>query len=641
MTSPLRFCFGLHLHQPVDNFDSVFEQHLSDVYDPLLAALETGAAWPVAMHLSGPLLDWLEARAPRFLDRLGEHAAAGRLELLCAGYDEPILAVLPRDDRIEQVERHRSYLRSRFGVDAVGLWLTERVWEPGLVEDLATAGVEFVLVDDRHFRVTGFTPEQLHAHYATESGGHRVRIFPIDERLRYLVPFRPPEELADYFAQLRAGGHALAVLADDGEKFGGWPGTRKWVYEAGWMSRFLATLRTLGDAGAVQLSRFDAALAATPSAGLAYLPSASYREMEGWSLPVEPARELLRLERDWGEARLAGIDGGLLRGGHWRNFLAKYPESNRMHKWMLALSAACRAQGNPAEARRAIGRAQCNDAYWHGVFGGLYLPILRAPIWKYLARAEALLRRDAPLVAESLDFDADGHLECWVHDRHRSTLIAPARGGAVEGVLDFALERNWVDVMSRYREAYHEPLTAGIAPAADGGGMPSIHDLEGALEHPPPRDLEPRALFVDRVVATEATREDFVAGVVPVLHSWAGEVMPFRLIAHADRCECHLQGSALNKVIVVDSDGSLSCDWSWDPDAFAAGAWFTTELSSALELAIDAPGAEQWDYPIETVAKSERGFDHTVQGTATVLRWGVATGSASVTIRAAAAARAG
>src|SRR5207247_1313477 len=82
------------------------------------------------------------------------------------------------------------------------------------------------------------------------------------------------------------------------------------------------------------------------------------------------------LERDLGEERVAGPDGAFLRGGHWRNFLVKYPEANRMHKKMLALSALCRARGDPPAARRAIGRAQCNDAYWHGVFGGLYLPHL-------------------------------------------------------------------------------------------------------------------------------------------------------------------------------------------------------------------------------------------------------------------------
>src|SRR5678809_1717684 len=91
-------------------------------------------------------------------------------------------------------------VQRRFGVSARGLWLTERVWEPELAADLATAGVDYALVDDRHFLATGFTPDRLHAPLWTESDGKQVALFPIDARLRYLIPFRPPEESAHYLS---------------------------------------------------------------------------------------------------------------------------------------------------------------------------------------------------------------------------------------------------------------------------------------------------------------------------------------------------------------------------------------------------------------------------------------------------------
>ena len=37
--TPIRFAFGIHLHQPVGNFDHVFAQHVEDVYRPLLDTL--------------------------------------------------------------------------------------------------------------------------------------------------------------------------------------------------------------------------------------------------------------------------------------------------------------------------------------------------------------------------------------------------------------------------------------------------------------------------------------------------------------------------------------------------------------------------------------------------------------------------
>jgi alpha-amylase/alpha-mannosidase (GH57 family) len=360
--APVRFVFGLHLHQPVGNFDHVFQQHLDDVYSPLLDRLTGGEFLPVVLHVSGPLLDWLEAHAPLWMDRLGRLAVDGKVELLLSGFYEPILASLPRRDRLDQIGWMREALRRRFGVEATGLWLTERVWQPELAADLAEAGVKYALVDDRHFVVCGFPQDRLHRPYWTEADGKRIALFPIDERLRYLIPFRPPEETAEYLERLGAEGHQLAVLADDGEKFGGWPGTKDWVYHQGWLDRFIQSVRELAGRGLVRLSTLAESLADVPSGGIAYLPTASYREMEGWSLPPDAAVRLSRLERDLGEARMAGPDGALVRGTHWSNFLAKYPEANRMHKKMQALSELCRARHDPPQARHAIGRAQCNDA---------------------------------------------------------------------------------------------------------------------------------------------------------------------------------------------------------------------------------------------------------------------------------------
>src|SRR5712692_6633261 len=212
-------------------------------------------------------------------------------------------------------------------------------------------------------------------------------------------------------------------------------------------------------AGEVRLTTPGRALDQVPSAGLAYLPTASYREMEGWALPPAAALRLAKLEHELGETRLAGPEGALVRGGHWRNFLVKYPEANRMHKKMLALSALCRDRGDPPAARRAIGRAQCNDAYWHGVFGGLYLPHLRAAIWRNLATAEGDLRRGEPLAYEELDFDGDGYPEIWIHSARFSALISPHRGGAVEMLTRFDGLTNLADVLTRRRESYHEIAT--------------------------------------------------------------------------------------------------------------------------------------------------------------------------------------
>src|SRR2546429_1386359 len=259
---------------------------------------------PLTLHASGPLLEGLKQQDRGGLDMIGRLAAEGGLDLLLAGFDEPILASLPRPDRLEQIGRMREFLKRRFGVQASGVWLTERVWQPELAADLAEAGVEYALVDDRHFLVSGFQRDALHRPHHTESDGRRVGLLAIDERLRYLIPFRPPEETASYLRELRAQGHGLAVLADDGEKFGGWPGTKDWVYGSGWLDAFMRAMERLTAAGEIRLTTGAEAFREIPSGGLSYLGTASYREMEKWALPPMAQKAPAKFEEDLAPNRL-------------------------------------------------------------------------------------------------------------------------------------------------------------------------------------------------------------------------------------------------------------------------------------------------------------------------------------------------
>jgi len=648
--APIRFCFGLHLHQPVGNFGHVFEQHVREVYRPFLEHVRRERFFPISLHVSGPLIEWFAQHEPSMIDDIADLAQDGHVELLLAGYYEPILASLSRADRLTQIAWMREALRERFGVEATGLWLTERVWEPDLAADLHDAGVRYALVDDRHFLVTGFPRERLHAPFRTEHDGKPLALFPIDERLRYLVPFQSPDDTVGYLRWLRSQGKALAVLADDGEKFGGWPGTREWVYERGWIDRFFAAMRGMIERGEVVLSRFDDALASVPSGGLAYLPTASYREMEGWSLPTAAALRFTALEHELGEARLRDVDGALVRGAHWRNFQVKYAESNRMQKKMMALSALCRDRGDPAGPRRAIGRAQCNDAYWHGVFGGLYLPFLRAEIWRNLAVAEEGLRAGEGIGAVVLDRDGDGHDEVWVHSSSFSALVSPERGGAVEELTRFALGENLADTLTRRREAYHELAhqealarrlreRGGDGNGADTSSAPSIHDLEESLilGDLPPVDLDDRALFLERVMAADTTFAQYERGTYEPRRSFARTRLLVDVRASAASIDVALRtpDGTFGKEITFFPDGAIKVKFSWDPSAFADDEWFTSEVSlSRAHALVTSQEAEVWEHRIETVAKSERGLDRTLQGTSYLLRWPVRLGAASVELPA-------
>jgi len=636
LTPPLRFVFGLHLHQPVGNFDHVMADHVRDVYRPIIERATAAGFFPLTLHVSGPLLEWLEQHDTAWLDMIGRLAADRHLELLLAGFDEPILASLPRPDRLEQIDRMREFLRRRFGVQATGLWLTERVWQPELAADLAEAGVEYALVDDRHFLVCGFQHQELHRPHHTESDGRRVGLLAIDERLRYLIPFRPPEETAAYLRQLRAEGHGLAILADDGEKFGGWPGTKDWVYGSGWLDSFLQTMKQLTSAGEIQLSTGQDAFRHVASGGLAYLGTASYREMEKWALPPEAQRNLTKLEEELGPKNLEA-SASFVRGGHWHHFLVKYPESNRMHKTMVALSTLSRRRGDPPEARRAIGRAQCNDAYWHGVFGGLYLPHLRNAIWRQLAIAERVLRQGEALAYEELDLDYDGYPELWIHSAQFSAVVSPQRGGAIETFTRFTDLINLADVLTRRRESYHEIPKQPAQGHGEGkdGGTASIHDIERAsrLKELPPVDAEPRAILVERLLGADVSAADYANARYKSIQSWAAVPMSARVSLNDDSVTVVLQGNDLEKRLRFDATGCLDVAYTWNAAAAPANAVFAPELSLAREIALRLhPETEVWRSKITTVARSERGFEETVQGVSITPRWPARLGSGALEI---------
>lgn len=644
---PILYLFGIHIHQPVGNFDHVVRDHVDAVYLPLLRRLAERDLLPAALHLSGPLLEWMERNDRSFLDLAGRLVAERRLELLLSGFDEPILAVLSREDRLEQVVRMRDALRRHFGVDGETLWLTERIWEPDLPVELERAGVKSVLVDDRHFLTAGFPRESLHAPFRTEADGRSVALFPIDQRLRYLVPFRPPEEVAEHLRRLREGGARMAVLADDGEKFGGWPGTQEWVWEKGWLDRYCDVLTGLVEEGEVRLSTPSEALAALPSAGLAYLPTASYHEMEAWALPPEANLRLQRLELRLGRARMEGPEGALVRGSHWRNFLVRYPEANRMHKKMMALSNLSRSRGDPPAARRAIGRAQCNDAYWHGVFGGLYLKHLRDAVWRNLAEAEAILREGEGLRHVWTDVDGDGHLEIAVHSEAFSAVVSPTRGGALEEYILFRTGVNHASVLTRRLEAYHLPSAEEEArrggagsdqgdgtgggsspgdrpdvvgePLRESAGTPSIHEMERGSRPAelPPLDRDDRALFVDRVLPAGLELEAYRSGRYEPLHSWARIPLRASVATPAGAVEIRLNdpSTGLEKRYRFDPRGGLMVSYRWNPERYPPGAFFAPEISLAGELDLRAaPVVEEWIHPVTTVSKSERGLDETPQG---------------------------
>ncbi len=514
----IHFVITIHNHQPDGNFDHVIKNALDQAYYPFLKTLAKHPSIKIALHHSGCLLEWLDMHHPAYLDLVSDLVEKNQIELLGGGFYEPILPLIPTRDRIGQLQLMSRWLKEHFNTDSRGIWIAERVWEQELTSLLHDTGARFTFLDDFHFKMAGLADEELYSHFITEDKGRTVHLYPISQFLRYSMPFRAPEDTIEYLRR-RSGieQNVVAVFADDGEKFGIWPETHHLCYREKWLERFFRVLEDNRDWIETILPSEGLHI---PNAGRVYLPDSSYMEMMEWSLLPIGTMEREALFREYGPHN----GRHMISGGFFRNFLVKYPESNQMHKKMLLVSKKVQIAIEKTEDEqeqlkilKELWRGQCNCAYWHGIFGGLYLKHLRNAVYRRLLSAERLagiqLEDDEQRVTE-VDYDCDGFREVLVSGTSANFYIAPADGGKIIELDYLPLGMNIVDILGRYREPYHYKLEKIERVGADDK-VQSIHDqvrskeegLEGYLFY----DRYRRGILVDHFFPEDISVDQIIS----------------------------------------------------------------------------------------------------------------------------------
>ena len=74
-------------------------------------------------------------------------------------------------------------VQSDFGVHARGMWIAERVWEPGLPRLLREAGITWTILDDVHFKNVGLEDSDLYGYYATEDQSSVLKVYATSQSL--------------------------------------------------------------------------------------------------------------------------------------------------------------------------------------------------------------------------------------------------------------------------------------------------------------------------------------------------------------------------------------------------------------------------------------------------------------------------
>ena len=501
MSATVTLLFGVHAHQPVGNFASVVDDAFLRCYRPFLRALYRHPEFLFSLHFSGWLFDYLAAHYPSDIKLVKKMVERGQIELFGGGETEPVLAVIPNRDRIAQINSLSKKLEKKLGFRPMGAWLTERVWDATVVPALHDCGIRYVTVDDYHFLCSGREAKELNGFFSTEEDGKRLDLFPISEALRYRIPFSSAADAVQYIESLaQQGDDAAAIYFDDIEKFGIWPDTYEWVYEKGWLDDFIKGVLA---SPSIKVEHFKEYYARARTRGVVYLPTTSYIEMNEWTLPAGRADDYAAMIESAKHAGVYEKNKSFLRGGIWKNFLSRYPESNWMHKRMLQLSQRYFDLPKKLQSvamRGALFESQANDAYWHGLFGGLYLPHLRRAVYRALVSLEAMLDAVMPRATSfKKDIDLDGNEELFVQNGYLQ-LIIPLDGSASVREFDvYFLKHNLADTLARRLEHYHRKISADSNdhPAGNTSGILSPHERVD-FKHP----ISRQDLLVDERLMT-------------------------------------------------------------------------------------------------------------------------------------------
>lgn len=478
------FLFGIHCHQPADNFYHVVDWAIKESYEPFIDVAMKNKNFKFSAHYSGWLLEYIRSHRGDLFKNLKTLSEEGRIEFFVGGFYEPILSAIPSDDRRGQVEMHKKYIKNYFGQDAESLWLTERVWDPAIIPDMHEVGIKNIVVDDYHLLAAGFPKESITGYFTTEQDGCPMNLFPIDMGLRYLTPFKPESEVVDYIIEAKNRNVKLITCFDDGEKFGLWPNTYDWVYKKGWLKKFIKAINSSKE---IEIMHYKDALNTVKPSGHIYLPITSYAEMGEWSLFADKATRFEEMRKFLETTEFKDDIDQFVKGSVWKNFFVKYPESNRLHKRTVDLSIRARKFKGNEQFKNLLYKSQCNDSLWHGVFGGLYLPNLRTNAWKPLIQAEEmyedLTKIKLPVVEQPRDLDRNGYNEVYVRGKRTNLLFESRDFGQLTAIELKDKGFNLLNVISRKKEAYHEKLLKNVVPAEEKKDTQtaSIHEMEYSI----------------------------------------------------------------------------------------------------------------------------------------------------------------
>jgi len=397
---------GSHAHVPYGAEMSEFEKVYTGLLRPFISGLNKYPQIQAALHYSGVLLHWVERSHPELLMLIEDMVARKQVEMLGGGFYEPMLPIIPLQDKIGQIELLTTYLRKQFGKRPQGCWLPAFVWEQGLISPLAACGMSFTFLGGRQFALAGgneYTP------CICEDQGKLLTVFPV---------LQPPEaELADKGISALLSG----LLENCSKQF---PEKTEFV---------------------VALFPSKIGIGKNESAENAW--GRFFEEIshcESYAETVMPGRLIKGLS---GLQKLYIPDSSDTAGGMSpRRFTIAHPEAGGIHAKMVFTNVLINQlrgdKSRKLSAHEELWKAQSGDLFRFTGTQGLHNHSLRNAAYSALLGAERVSREKSKLVSSLVpfDFNMDGVQEWLFQDTRINCYVQSTGGGIFE--LDY-LPKTW------------------------------------------------------------------------------------------------------------------------------------------------------------------------------------------------------
>ena len=170
---------GSHANVPYGAETAEFEKIYTTTLLPFVSSLYRYPRILAVLHYSGVLLHWIERSHPELFMLLEDMVARKQIEMLGGGFYEPMLPIIPPQDKIGQIELMTTYLRRHFGKRPQGCWIPEYAWEQALVSPLAACGMSYTFLNERQFSLAG----GRQAPCICEDQGKLITVFPVSQSL--------------------------------------------------------------------------------------------------------------------------------------------------------------------------------------------------------------------------------------------------------------------------------------------------------------------------------------------------------------------------------------------------------------------------------------------------------------------------